>query len=134
MQQILNFCEFNHLLSDHQSAYRQHYSCETLLIRLTNDIICGFEEGLVTAIVFLDLSAAFDTVCHETLLNILKHEFNIGGIVLEWIRSYLVPRKFKVAINNVYSEDRTLDFSIPQGSCNGPLFFNFYCNSIKKTN
>jgi len=47
----------------------------------------------MTALVGLDLSAAFDTVCHDTLLQRLQAEFDVSGTVLSWIQSYLVGRR-----------------------------------------
>ena len=47
----------------------------------------------VTVLIGLDLSAAFDTVCHQTLLQRLQTEFGVSDTVLSWIRSYLTDRK-----------------------------------------
>ena len=55
-----------------QSAYRQGHSTETAVIRVLNDVIHVTDEGKVTALVLLDLSSAFDTVGHTTLLNVLE--------------------------------------------------------------
>lgn len=44
----------------------------------------------------LDLSAAFDTVDHSVLLNVLSNWFAIGGIVLDWFQSYLSDCKRNV--------------------------------------
>ena len=130
MSQILKHCEMNNLQSAHQSAYKKYHSCETQLIKLVNDILLGMENKLITPVIFLDLSAAFDTVDHKILLNVLEHCFKISGKALDWVKSYLTDRKFKVCIDQRYSKDKILNFSVSQGSCNGPVYFNFYSSTI----
>ena len=60
------------------------------------------ENKLVTAVTILDLSAAFDRVDHDLLLEILHNKFGIDGHALKWYNNYLKPRKFKVNINGVH--------------------------------
>jgi len=48
------------LLSTHQSAYRQHHSTETAILSVHNDLMRAVDDGKVTILVLLDLSAAFD--------------------------------------------------------------------------
>ena len=55
------------LLPAHQSAYRQFHSTETAVLIVHNDIVRAMDSGLVSALVFLDFSAAFDTVDHRIL-------------------------------------------------------------------
>ena len=43
-------------------------------------------------IVILDLSAAFDTVDHDLLLEVLGKRFGIVGTARTWYESYLKPR------------------------------------------
>jgi hypothetical protein len=50
----------NNLLPQNQSAYRRHHSCESALLLIVNDILDGMEQQEVTAMLALDLSAAFD--------------------------------------------------------------------------
>ena len=54
------------------------------------------ENQLVTAIVILDLSAAFNTVDHDLLLEALGKRFGIVDKAIDWYRSYLVPKRFRV--------------------------------------
>jgi hypothetical protein len=55
--------DFN-LLPDRQSAYRTNYSTETALLGLYNDLLCTFDADQATAVCFLHLTAAFDTIDH----------------------------------------------------------------------
>ena len=59
LKQLLSHCEIHNLLPDFQSAYHEHYSTETSLIRLSNDILWLMERQQVMAMVILDLSPAF---------------------------------------------------------------------------
>ena len=55
-----------------QSAYRVHHSTETALLKVKNDILLNMNKQHVTLLVLLDLSAAFDTVEHNILLEALN--------------------------------------------------------------
>ena len=54
-----------------QSAYRKNFSCETSLLKLTNGTLWGMENKNITAVIILDLLAAFNTVDHNLLLEVL---------------------------------------------------------------
>ena len=62
MQQINDHCNYNNLFPEYQSAYRQNYSCETALLKITNDILWNMEHKRITILNEMDWSAAFDTV------------------------------------------------------------------------
>ena len=76
------------LLPDRQSAYRQNYSTETALFGLRNDMLLATDEGHGTALVLLDLSAAFDTIDHDVLLDRLNNCCGLTGPVVNWFSSY----------------------------------------------
>ena len=129
--QVSKHCEKYQLQPDYQSAYREHYSCETSILKISNDILWGMEAQSITSLVALDLSAAFDTVDHEILLPILSFKYGIKSNALKWFDQYLRPRSFKVTVNGVYSKDRDLMVSVPQGSCAGANIFNLYCSPLQ---
>ena len=98
--QFTDHCHQYSLLLSYQSAYRKFHSCKTSLVRWVNDLLWTMENQLITKVVILDLSAAFDMVDHNILLEVLEKWFGVHGDVRKWYYSYLKPREFKVNINN----------------------------------
>ena len=91
----------NGLFPELQSAYRQHYSTETALLKVKNDLLMAMDKGQVTLLVLLDLSSAFDTVDHDILLDRLRSTIGLRGKVLSWFESYLKGRSQQVSINGL---------------------------------
>ena len=131
LMQFYKHCREHHLLPDFQSAYRKGYSTKTSLKKITNNIFWSTERKEVTAVIVLNMSAAFDTVDHDLLLDILHKRFGIADTALQWYQSYLRPWGMKVHINNAYSSIRSLNYSVPQGSASGANLFTAYCTSIE---
>jgi len=84
----------------------------------------------VTLLVLLDLSAAFDTIEHSSLLNILQHDFGVAGTALNWFDSFLSSRKQRILVGDKTSDDFNLNCGVPQGSCKGPVLFTLYVYSL----
>ena len=80
----------------------------------------------------LDQSAAFDTIDHGTLLECLSSWFGVGGVVLEWFKSYLSDRLQCVKIGSILSDAKKLLFGVPQGSVLGPILFSLYTTPLSK--
>merc|ERR1711933_437025 len=99
---------------------------------LFDEVLRGFDENKATIVIFLDLSAAFDTIDPEKLLQILHDEIGIGGVALKWFRSFLIERTQRVKVNNEYSESLVVPCGTPQGSVLGPPLFNINVRSQPK--
>ena len=84
----------------------------------------------VTLLVFHDLSAAFDTADHSSLLTSLQTRFGISGKVLKCFASYLHDRSQRITINGTLSESFSLQYGVPQGSCLGPILFVIYTSKL----
>ena len=126
IKQYQNHLEQNGIHDIHQSAYKKFHSTETLLTKVKNDIQMKMDNGQVVMLVLLDLSAAFDTIDHDILLDRLNKRYGITGSALKWFRSYLTGRTQSVIVNGTESGKRPLLYGVPQGSKLGPILFNSY--------
>ncbi|MCP3849467.1 MAG: reverse transcriptase family protein, partial [Gammaproteobacteria bacterium] len=130
LQQLLEYLNLHNLLPSSQSAYRPAHSTETLLLKITNDILCALDDGNVSVLTLLDLSAAFDTIDHALLLNRLHSLYGISGAALAWFKSYLFERFQSVTLSNDMSQQSPLSFGVPQGSVLGPVLFVLYTKPL----
>ena len=67
------------------------------------------KKQLVAVVVILDLTAAFDTVDHNLLLDVLEYEYGITDTTRKLYTSYLKPRKFKLGIRGTTYQCRQLN-------------------------
>ena len=108
-----------------QSAYKQFHSTETALLKVHNDINLNIDNGNITALTLLDLSAAFDTIDHNILITRLSTWYGISGTALSWFTSYLTDRRQAIKIGNCFSDMLPTSCGVPQGSVLGPLLFSY---------
>ena len=106
-----------------QAGFRPGKSCTSHLGNLTEHIEDGYEKRLITGAVFVDLSAAYDTVNHRRLLS--KVLEMTGDVQLtDLIRTMLKSRRFFVVLNGKKSRWRRQRNGLPQGSVLAPMLFN----------
>ena len=114
-------------MSEYQSTYRKFHSSENALLRVQNDILVPIDSGHFTALLLLNLSAAFNTIDHNILLHHFKHCFGISCSALSSLSPFLANSFQTVVASNSKSQLVLLEFGIPQGNILGPLF---YCISV----
>ena len=122
----------NGLLSDKNYGYEKSHSTEHLLLKVVNELYESFDKNTPAVLVLLDLSAAFDTVDHNKLLEILEKDIGVVGVALKWFKSFLKGRTQKVKIGDSYSDLMELLFGVAQGSVLGPRLFKIYIRSLYK--
>jgi len=125
-EQLVQYFSANNLMPRLQSAYRRRHSTETALLRVLSDILSATDKQCVTLLGLLDLSAAFDCVDHEILIDRLHKTFGLDGVVLAWMTSFLDDRTQQVSYNGFMSTIVRLLYGVPQGSCLGPLLYLLY--------
>ena len=126
LEQLSRYMTTHNLLPDYILAYRKNFCIETILIKIHHNILIAFEEQKGVLLTGLDLSAVFDVVYHDILIIVQANMYGISGLALEWFKDYLRNRVVQVLAGNSFSEAVSIPFSVPQGSCEGPVLCNMY--------
>ena len=127
--QVQNHCTEHNIFFAFQSGFRGKHSTDTCLTYLHDKILKGFDEGLLTGMIAIDLQKAFDTIDHEILLSKMPL-FGFSNNTIKWFRSYLSNRTFHVSLSSYMSSAGKLVCGVPQGSILGPLLFLLYINDM----
>ena len=114
LQKYPSLCPF-------QSAYSKFHSTETTLLRIHNDLILASDRHEVSALVLLDVSAAFDTIYHQILLTRLATHFVFSATALCILESYLSNRFQFLNIDGQSYPPSKIITGVPQGF----LFFHY---------
>lgn len=117
------------LIPPHQFGFKSHHSTCHQLLRVSEDIINGFENKQFTVAAFLDVAQAFDKVWHDGLLCKLQ-DCGTPLYLLNIIRSFLADRTFCVKLDNALSLIKPILAGVPQGAMLSPLLFSVYISDI----
>ncbi len=125
--QLSNFFEkiFNCLMS----AYRKHYNCQDVLIKLVESWRHDLDNNCNIGSVMMDLSRAFDSMPRGLLLAKLK-AYGVDENSCKLLCSYLSNRMQRVKICNTRSDWTCTNRGFPQGSGLGPLLYNIFGNDL----
>lgn len=142
-KRLLKFLEENKILSETQFGFRPGMSTDDAVLELIEGVQNTLDEGKKGAAVLMDLSKAFETVQHDTLINILYRN-GVRGVPLKLFESYLGNRSQQVKISMFSKKDDTSviqtdilsnkinnePFSVPQGTVLSPLLYIIYVNGL----
>lgn len=123
------FLDDNNIIIPQQYGFRKGKGCTHQLYRIVKLIKRGLYRRLITGMLSLDLTCAFDCVWHEALLHKML-SLNFPIFLLKIIRSFLFNRTFSVAVNGVRSSPRRVKAGVPQGAVTSPTFFNVFFHDI----
>jgi ribonucleases P/MRP protein subunit RPP40 len=106
-----------------KSGFRTHHITSTALLKITNDLLIATDERLVSLLVFLGFSIAFDSVNHHLLCSKLSDQFDFNTIAVRLIMSYVSNRSQCADVLPITS-------GVVQGSVLGTLLFSMIINDI----
>ena len=127
--QLFQYLDDNNLLHPNHHAYRAGHNTTTALIQMYDGWLKAVESGQIAGACFLDMSAAFDVVNHDLLLQKLSL-YGLEFDSIEWVRSYLEGRSQSVLIDGCQSKLLKVCSGVPQGSILGPLFYTLFTNEL----
>ena len=105
--------------SDFQYGFRPSQSTTDLLTVVSDRIAKALNRSGATQAVALDISKAFDRVCHAGLLHKLK-SYGISGQIFGLICCFLSNRRLGVVLEGMSSQEYPVNVRVPQGSILGP--------------
>ena len=116
---------FDNILSKFQCSFRKGYSPQHCLLLMIDKWKKAVDNHKVFGAVLIDLSKAFDCICHDLLIAKLN-AYGLSLPALKLITDYLQNRKQKTKIGSIYSDWEDIISGVPQSSILGPLLFNIF--------
>ena len=133
--QIMEHINHNRLINDRHHGGRKGHSTSTCVLEVLNEVNKAKEKKLLTGILSIDMSAAYDLVDHNILILKLKNEMNLAPHTLLWVQDFLKQRTQRVEIcGKLSSSLESGEQGIVQGGSSSGDLFIIYMNEIPNCN
>ena len=123
--QLYQYLNKHKYLVSHQSGFHSLHSVVTCLLKGTSGWYIDIDNGRYTAMIFIDLKKAFDTVDHQILLDKMQF-YGITGHAHKWFSSYINNRNRYCRVNGTTSIIENIDIGVQQGSCHSDAIVTMY--------
>ena len=127
--QVLSNMDSNKFFNPSHHAYRSFHSTTTAMLQMYDTWLDAVEDGNLAGVCMVDMSAAFDVVDTEILLEKLKL-YGFDQNTIQWTWSYLTHRSQGVYIEGAMSRLLPLEAGVPQGSILGPIYYTIFTNEL----
>ena len=127
--QVLSHMDSNKFFNPSHHAYRSFHSTTTAMLQMYDTWLDAVEDGNLAGVCMVDMSAAFDVVDTEILLEKLKL-YGFDQNTIQWTWSYLTHRSQGVYIEGAMSRLLPLEAGVPQGSILGPIYYTIFTNEL----
>ena len=128
--QLMNHCITYSLLGDRNYGYRPASTTVLCLQAIFNRVQTSIRAGRKVAVIFLDLSKAYDTIEHKKLVDKLSKQFNFDGKTTRFLESYMKNRRQKTDTRHTQSDEKEITHGIPQGGVLSTTLFVLYTNDL----
>ena len=112
-----------------QYGFTKNLSTELAALEVIDRLLNQLNKQKMPINFYLDLSKAFDRLCHYIVLEKLAY-YGVQNKAKDLLESYLSNRK---QIGEIVSQVKPMSMGVPQGSVIGPLLFNIVINDIIKS-
>ena len=125
----MDFVTKKNILYKFQSGFRKFHATDSCLSYLQDNVAKGFDSGLLTGMILIDLQKAFNTIDHMILIEKMKC-MGFSNDVRKWFEYYLSKRMFSVHVENNFSDQALIICGVLKRSVLGPLLFLVYVTDM----